>query len=291
MHATRPYVHVPDDQIEQEAVSTLYVGIYLALQDEPLEFVDRNGKLFFALNEGFGGILAPLQMPSARSLYYLYRLTGTLGTRTSDSGATENTVNLVTAAPYLRFAENVIENQVLGAWEGDVSQRSSDEAWDPAADTRVRIRISFSALEARDPFPVWDDPTVLLADGQNSTLLGTIENWDSSILDADGGCMPALTSYDAGHPFRGASGNSVRIFRYASMHGPGAHEEIIGYPPGTPVIANSDGMAELRSLHPAAMMMVNPSTEWTTPTFVPHQAFTGNSLQIRHMTGGGGACP
>jgi hypothetical protein len=258
---------------------------YLALQTSGrlTLFIDRSGVEYGVENT----LPATLKLPSNRSLYFIYKVAGTIGTMNDPiSNQVIPSINVKAAKPYILLSAQAIDSSVT-VWEGTVARRLSDSSWDP--NTSVPLRITIRSQDAARGLPVWGDTSKLLADGPVSELVGAIDNWSQNVQGSDGHCLQSLTAMGRSNPFAGARSGDVRLFRMATMHFAGDQVMVLEYPPGTTGLSQS-GMGGITVLHPAAFIQTARDPRWHVQELRPHSAPDGNVVSLHPASGGGGGC-
>lgn len=282
--AAQPSVKLPADQGSI---------MYLALQTSArvTMFVDRSGIEYVAVDDkGAEGpkLPAAMKLPSNRSLYFIYKVTGAVGTWTDSTPPHEKlpSIHVTAAKPYVLLSAAAIDSSA-SAWEGTVSKRVSDSAWDWKPS--VPLRITIHSQDRARGLPVWGDTSKLLADGAVSELVGTIDNWSQGARASDGRCLPALAAMGKSNPFAGAHSPQVRLFRMATMHLAGDQVMVLEYPGGTTGLSQT-GMGGITVLHPAAFIQTGKDPRWHVQEFRPHSAPNGNIVKLSPVSAGGGGC-
>jgi hypothetical protein len=288
--ATRPFVRPSADKIKASGSSTVYAALTSGFGG--MFFVARDGTEYLALGSdkkplAESKLPSAVRMPSNRSLFLIYKVTGTIGTFT-DPGTKEASpsITVTAAVPAVLLEGDAIDGALLGAWEGTVSKRVDDSSFDDAV--RVPIRISFGSLSPLSNFNVWSSSKTL-PDGKRSAMIGTVENFSSAVKASDGKCFASLASLGSKDPFLGASSPAVKLYRVAGMHTPGDQVIVLDYPSGTKGLS-ANGMDGLRILHPGGLLLKSPGDDWDSISIRPHGTPNGNRVELRPVKGGGGGC-
>jgi len=285
----RPFVRPPKDTLHTDTASTLYVGVDIGMF---YMFVDRHNTEYVALDKdgkpyNQAHPLTQLHMPSNRNLFMLYKVKGMITEFTDpDSNEKLPAIKMTSVAPAILLEGKAIDGVMLRAWEGTVSQRTGDAKFDST--TRVPMRLSFSSLMQLSNLSVWN-PGTTLKDGERYVAMGTVENFNQSVLGSDGTCLPSFSSLGSANPWLGATDPSVTFQRIAGMHFPGDQVNVLSYPKGTTGLT-ANGMGGLRVMHPGGLIQVDAQDEWNDIHIFPHAAPNGNTVELHPVTGGGGAC-
>lgn len=278
--ASAPRVKLPDDD-KTGAVATLFgafdlIGSALVLRDgSRLAVVDDHGAPL-SLRDADGKVPASLRIPSNRTMYMLYRITGSIA---------GPTVHVLSGTPLVMIPGQVLDGAMLGVWEGTTTTRKAD-GW--FTTDRVPLRVRLSQLTPAKNLDTWTSDTAL-ADGTTFRMTGEIENLNHAVKGSDGTCYPALSSLGDANPFHGATSGAVAMHRLGGMHAPGDNELVFTLPNGTTNWSET-AMSQLGPFAPADW--ISTAGGATTLHLRPHGAPKGNVIELHHIdaAGGGGGC-
>jgi hypothetical protein len=284
----RPYVRPPAD-----VRSGSSVALYAAFTSyDETAFVDRDGTEYLLVDDGgpipvtdAARMPAGIRWPSYRFLYTIYLVRGEtapLGDRTS--------IRVESATAAITITGEAIDSLALGTWEGTVSRRIGENMFD--FDQRVPFRVTFDRVEPHrflEALPEWDEPDTLLA-APEATLVrtrGSIDNWESGVRAAGGGCLEGVRTLGEATPFPGTPVNDVSLYRYPFMHFPGDYVTVFDYPTGSAELSGN-GMTGLYFNHPAALLQNEARAPWDRWDAFPHATPNGHSIDAMVKVEAGG---
>jgi hypothetical protein len=280
--ASAPYVHLPADDTTG-AIATMYVAINgqetAVLRDgRRLAFMDEQGAYISfhdPSHDRRGSLPEALHMPSNRSMYLVYRITGTLGQTTQPyATAPVPAVHVLSGSPFVMLLGQVIDAAMMGVWEGTTAERSADGSF---TTQEVALRIRFSSKTPTKNLDAWD-PATPLADGVVFKLTGDIENFDRAVKASDGKCYAALSSLGDGNPFHGAPTGAVDAYRLVGMHTAGDQWLVLTMPSG----ATSWSDTTMSPLGPFAPMDWIASGGSSELLLKPH-GLLGSLIRLHHV--------
>lgn len=292
-----PYVHVPGDTHTPDGHVTMtgVVDLDVDIRNHvsAARFYDHNLKEY-ALETAAGKpldetseLMKKNHLPSNRVHFLVYEATGKV------SG---NAFALTALRPAILVTGQAIDSRFLGAWEGMVSKRRSENQWyadDRQPQNFAKIRIVFAPPLAKMDNMGELGPTPILPDGTRFKATGKFENASTSVRLSTGECAPALTSYGAASPFPSripVADYFIQMWRFPAMHSKYSKDFhiVFDYPPG---------------LHPAARAMAQNAHNFRLKDFIaasthPEELRFGihaNPVDqivfvLKPVTGGGGAC-
>lgn len=291
--AAAPRVHLPADDTAG-AVATLYAAIdgqeTAVLRDgSRLAFMDEAGAVISfhdPTKDRSGSLPAALRMPSNRSMYLVYRLTGTLGQATPlNGGAPVAAIHLASGEPFVMLPGEQIDGAMLGVWEGTTGKRNADGSFTP---DQVPLRVRFSTKAPTKSLDAWASNTPL-ADGPVFELRGEIENYDQAIKASDAKCYAALSSLGTSNPFFGATSGAVTAYRLTGMHTQGDEWLVFTVPQGATDFSVTT-MSPLGPFSPKDWIAVGGASELVLK---PH-GLKGSLIKLHHVdaaaAGDGGGC-
>jgi len=283
-----PFVRPPKD-----GAKTFYVGISDMMEGGRLvtrdgheyELADSSGKVLSLTSSTSNAIVKSIHMPSNRNLYTLYKVSGEIGTGTDPTFKTKvDVIKATSIKPVIIISGKAIDTaQTFGAWEGTVAARKDASSFDP--NKRVAVRIEFSTVDkTASHFATWQGGASL-KDGDYYTVHGTVENFSSPVLAADGTCMPSLASMGAQSPFAGAKSGDVTLLRIGGMHMPGDDEHVLTMPAGAQGWSVT-AMGSFGRFVPSDFI----STKAGAGHMTPHGTPSGAGIELEAVTKGGGTC-
>ena len=286
---TMPRVKLPADKLGKTA--TLYAAIDLAGQAGVVARDGTHYTLVDASGHGLDAAKLPssLHLPSHRSLYTIYKLTGTIGTYKDPYGGPDSpSLHVTSGKPMIVIEGKAIDGAYLApsyALEGTVSRRIDASHFD--SEHPVAIRITFASLAPYANMPSWQSGT--LKDGTRFQMVGTVENFDKPVMASDGTCMPSFASLGSANTWQGASDPTVRFYRFPGMHFAADEVHVLDYPAGTAGLS-MNGMGGMTITHAAGLIQEQESDDWSTVHINPHSAPNGHVMSLHPVMGGGGTC-
>jgi hypothetical protein len=303
MFSTRPYVHLPADDVTGPTV-TVYVGISNSSEaGVALSLTDRRGKRYVG-TDAKGGLLstasppAPmppgLEMPSTRGMFTVYAVTATVGDyKPSWSKTPFPAMAVAEAAPEVTIPGEVIDARSERAWEGTISAREVKDGVASWNDKKpLPLRIEFTKMTHAKNLTAWDTATVTEADGATYALAGRVTNLNDAVTDSTGKCLPAFSSLGESNSFFGATDDIVTSFRLGSMHSGGDEELVLTYPEGVG-FGMSGGMGNPAVCTPINFIQTDDDPRYDSVDLHPHGLGFGNVITIHPVMGkdlGGEKC-
>ncbi len=305
--ADPPWVHLPPDR--SGSTATLY-GVIIP---EGPYFVDRDGARYDLVDASgqlldnstaaaatvvgdpipIPGLPAALRMASNRSTYTLYQVQGAVGGNDASP-----TLRITDGRPVVQVPGNVIDQTLVGSWEGTVARRIGEEEWDP--DQAVPLRIEFTDLISNGTMPIWGvpqtahgeapSPSLGLPDGQLFITSGVVANFEASVQAADGECLGSLALLGDQHPFYGADDATVDAFRWTGMHSPGGTNVVLSYPPGSGFADGMNFEGSRGGVTPLDWIASDPGQELTITPHSGGMAAQTFVLDLHRVEGGGAPC-
>lgn len=279
-----PFVRLPPDEVSGSE-ATLYVA-YNPLGNEG-QLITREGKGYqLADDEGLivfdrdRRLPAGLESRSYRFLYSIYEVQGTIG-----SVEGQDTFHATSARSVVTIASKVLDERILGAWEGTVTRCPGQPGPDQCTPVDpVPVRIELARLGATRPLLVWDDMTKHLDGHDLYTPEGVVANLSSPVELSDGSCAPALSELGSAAPWTGDP--AIQLYRFPAMHAPGDYQLVLDYPQS----AGNSGMGSILPASPASLIQTAPRPELEAASFGIHGAPNGFQIVLRRVSGGGGTC-
>ncbi len=309
-HPGAPQLRLPAPVALASGETELYAAFtFIGGGSEP-RFVDADGtfygvlgandQLLSSLTGGVSGYLpASMRMPTNRALFLLYKVRARVKT-VMTGGAPLRALRVKTATPAVSIPGEVLDSQLLGAWEGWVSASLKADETAPGCfgegvrcfDSRIHVpvRYRFTKLVPTGE-SLLDFNGAPLPDQPLYRAEGTIENLSGHRKLEDGRCVPSLASLATFHPFRGAKSAAISAMRVNNMHGPGDNEFTFRYPTG---FESADGMnpgSLLHTVHPARLIQKSLSGDWDVLAAVPHAPNNGHRFEVRRAAQATAAAP
>jgi hypothetical protein len=282
---TPPFVRPPADGAVTSGATSLYGTVVFASGDpanETYQFEDRSGKMY-DLTDAAGtplsstsAILTQNHLPSSRVHFLVYQAIGVV----SDSQ-----LKVTSLRPAILVDGRAMDARFLGAWEGTMNLRVSDQEW---SDTQTaNVRVELTALEATDAIPGPDGAP--LTDGARFKATGTVTNASATARLSTGACAASLASLGASNPLSAATSSAIDVWRVPAMHTIASTDfhVVLDYPPG--LYPNAIAMAQNHNFRLSDYL--STATEPMTLTFQIHANPVGQLLVVlTPVSGGGGPC-
>jgi hypothetical protein len=308
-----PFVRLPEsDDFADESHVTFYGAVDM-LYPAKATLQDRTGQKYLVLNANgalngvydYSALPASMGMPSFTYVYLIYKFEGKLAPVPDDTDypGTKGII-LSTATPMIYVPSTLIDDYVLGSWEGKINLRI-DPA--PAADdigadlfdttSQATIRITYKSLQpipsefgganALHAWPDLEHGHQYLLDVKLMDAVGAVDNFNGNVMGSDGTCIKALSLLGNRNPFLDATSGDIQFFRWPGMHGAGSEADVMVFPDGARSLYHT-GMSLPFSMKASTLILPNP--QYVVDEF-PHGIHRGFELSgLRKVSGGGGAC-
>ena len=289
----RPYIHTPPDEDFSDPGSVhFYGGLYI----DPgyaggVYFIDQTGikyQIVDAHDEAVQYVNSPafpaaMHVPTNRDLFYIYRVTGSIGSRTDSVLGPLKTIKLAKAQPAILISGCALDGFLLGRWTGTVSPRLTSPSgsgpfvkiFDESSSVPIQITLSKANKGSNLAEMSGDAPIV---DGNTYKLSGTIDNFSTDVVTASGVKFPSLELLGSRNPFLNAPNGEIVLYRQGNMHGIGFDNHWVITYPSRSADLTLNGMSDtLEFFTPAALIgSAGTNNELLTLSLAPHIPYRAN---------------